>query len=65
MRKSLEIEKNIMISGPMRGPKINCIGRGQHSTYIQHLTHKVTDIATTILTRPRGQVSENALEQIK
>ena len=37
-----------VISGPMRGLQINCIGRGQHST------HKVRDIATTRLTRPRG-----------
>ena len=27
------LETDHVISGPMRGLKINCIGRGQHSTF--------------------------------
>ena len=42
------LETDHVISGPMRGLKLNIIGRGQNST------HQVMDIGTTRLTRPIG-----------
>ena len=42
------LETDHVISGSIRGLKINGIGRGQN------LTLKVTDIETTRQTRPKG-----------